>query len=327
MRRSCRALAARALFLVAVAVLALVPALASRGSAATLKSGDVVALALESTTMPGILLHVDVASGVIDSIVPRPALATPYDVVVRGDGMILVADAALGLVVVEPASGAASVLAGPGAFGGFGPSTLAMAPGGDVLLAGAGGVYRLPAGGTVPQPVSGTGRLVNPRGIADDGAGGAWVSDQGNTFPTGGAIVHVGAGGAQATLATGCATNQFPVLPLQVRRGPDGFLYVVSGPYGGPTNYLNAGVFRVDPVSGVATMWWPEHFVRGFELAPGGGRWMLVGQDISRSPYGGILGGPGGQFYLGTRGPIALVPAGVTPTRTRTWGALKSLYR
>ncbi len=308
------------------AVLFLAPLAVTAASAAMLAPGDVVALGLENMSPPNALLHVVPATGALDTIVARPPLGQPLDLVVRVDGIVLVADVALGLVAVSPVSGVATVLAGPAAFGGSGPSTLAYAPGGDLLLAGAGGVWRIPAGQSSLQALSGPGILVDPRGIADDGAGGVWISDQGNTYPSGGQIVHVSAGGGQAALVTSCASYTFPVVPLEVRRGTDGFLYVVSGPYGGPTNYNNAGIFRVDPATGVATVWRTTKFIRGFELAPTGA-WVLCGQDISHDPYGGILGGPGGQFYTNARGPIALVPAGVTPVRARTWGSLKATYR
>ena len=300
---------------------------ASSAPAVTLHGGDVVVLAREYTTTPGVLLHLTVATGVIDTIVPDPPLATPRDLVVCTNGVILVADATLGLVGIDPLSGAAGVTAGPAAFGGSGPTALARAADGDLLLAGPSGVYRVPADQVVPQSVSGPGLLSSPTGIVDDGAGGMWVTDDNSGYLGGGGIVHVSAGGAQAVMATSCASHSFPILPLQIRRGPDQFLYVVNGPYSGPTNYLNAGIFRLDPASGVATQWSTTHFIRGFAFATDGSAWVLSGRDISHDPYDGVLARQGEQVSTGARGPLALVPDHVTRVRARTWGALKSLYR
>ena len=36
---------------------------------------------------------------------------------------------------------------------------------------------------------------------------------------------------------------------------------------------------------------------------------------------------PDGPTYSGYGGPLAVVPAGVTPTRRGTWGNLKTIYR
>jgi hypothetical protein len=300
---------------------------AAAAPAATLHPGDVVVLAREYTYTPGILIHVNVPSGVIDTILPSPPLVTPRDLVVRLDGTILVADASLGLVGVDPLSGAAQVVAGPAAFGGFGPTTLALAPNHDVLLAGPGGVARLADGQTLPQVLSGAGVLVDPTGITDDGSGGAWVTDAQTGTLLSGQIVHVGAGGSQSVLAPTCATHTFPILPMQIRRGPDMALYVVNAPYSGPTNWANGGIFRLDPATGVATLWEWLHFIRGFEFAANGSRWVLYGQSISHDAYGGVVEGPSAWTYTGARGPIALVPDVATPVHQKSWGALKSLYR
>ena len=313
--------------LVAAFAAALVLSLpASLASAVTLHPGDVVVLPVEGSFTPGMILHFNVASGVFDTILPSPPLSAPHDLVVRHDGAILIADATLGLVAVDPGTGAAVVLAGPAAFGGSGPTTLAYVASGDLLLAGPTSVARLPAGQGALQLISGPGLLSMPGGIVDDGAGGAWVCETGLTFNSG-FMVRVSAGGVQTMASVGCATNTFPVSPLQIRRGPDGFLYVVSAPFSGPTNYLNAGIYRLDPSTGVATRWLATHFIRGFDFTSSGSFWLVYGQDISHDPYGGILSGPGGGGWFNSRGPLAIVPDGVVPTRTRTWGELKTRYR
>ena len=301
--------------------------LAWPAAAVTLHGGDVFVLAREATTTPGVLLHVNVASGTIDTLVPHPPLVAPRDLTVRSDGTILVADATLGLVGIDPGSGEASVLAAPADLGGSGPTTLAFAAVGDLLLAGPWGVSRIAAGQAAPIPLSPAGLLVDPTSIVDDGAGGAYLTDDTNAFPVGGFVLHVTGAGTQSYLDGPCNGCPFPILPLIVRRGPDGFLYVVSAPYSGPSNYLNAGIYRLDPGTGDATRWRVEPFVRGFVFTPGGDTWVLAGEDISRDPFGGILGGPGGTFWTGARGPIALVPDRVTPVRARSWGTLKTLYR
>ena len=308
-----------ALLLAAVVAIAGPPA---HAGGVSLHSGDIVVLALENTYTPGILLRVNVATGAIDSLWPNPPLPSPQDLAVRSDGMIMVADAVLGLVAVQPGNGAATVIAGPAAFGGSGPTTLAFTPDGDLLLAGPGGVHRVPAGTGAPELVSPTGILVNPRGITADGVGNIWVGDAGNSFPTGGDVVHVDAAtGAQSVLAV-------LILPHQIRVGSDGSLYVVCAPFGGPTNYLNGGVYKGGAALGDFAMWFKMPFIRGFVTGPGGVWWVMYGRDISRGPYDGIIQGSGPDtYYTGARGPIALVPPGVVPTHPTTWGALKNLYR
>ena len=322
----------------ALAMLAMVLALmlpSHSAVAATLHSGDVLLLARDGATPPVAVLHLDVAAGAFDAIVPHPALSDPRDIAVRPDGMIMVADATLGLVGVAAGSGAATVLAGPAAFGGSGPTALAFAANGDLLLAGPAGIARLLAGQLTPTIVSGAGLLITPTGVLDDDAGGMWITDDNNRFPVGGGIFHVSASGEQTKLNASCSSSPspgssvyaFPVAPLAIRRGPDGFVYVVSAPYEGPSYYNDAGIFRMDPATGVATIWSTAKFPRGFDFTPGGGLWLSSCTDISRSCYYSVLGGSAGLFYPAGRGPIALVPAITTPTLNRSWGSLKSAYR
>ena len=326
-RRACSSAARTLLVPLLSPLLALLPP-APGAHAATLRPGDVVILAREQTSTPGVFVHLDVAAGTFDTITPQPVLGSPRDVVVRPDGTLLVADATLGLVGVSPGSGAATVLEGPAAFGGSGPTALAFAANGDLWLAGPTGVARLGAGQDTPAILSAAGQLVDPTGILDDGAGGAWVTDDNNSLLGGGGIVHVDAGGGQALVNASCSEGYtFPVMPLQVRRGPDGFVYVVSGPYYGPTNYLNAGIFRMDPTTNVATRWRTTKFIRGFDFTPAGTAWVASCQDIGHDCYEAILGGPAGTFYPPGLGPLALVPEGTTLARPRSWGSLKSLYR
>ena len=83
----------------------------------------------------------------------------------------------------------------------------------------------------------------------------------------------------------------------------------------------------MDPATGVATLWSTTKFIRGFDFSPGGRPWVACCRDISRDCAGPVLGGPAGAFYPPGLGPIAVVPAITSPTRTGSWGALKSAYR
>jgi streptogramin lyase len=307
--------------------------LAQSAPAATLTAGDFVVLAREYTYTPGVLIHVDPAIGVVDTIVPQPPPPDPYDLVVRPDGAILVADRVAGLVLVAPGTGATQVLAAPAAFGGTGPTTLAYADNGDLLLAGPGGMARWSDGLPQPTPLVGAPAVVQPRGVADDGRGGIWLTDEGASYPLGGGLLHLdGTTGASIGLPTLFFSTSpayaFPLTPLQVRRGPDGCAYVVSAPYSGPTQYLNSGIFRVDPVTGEMSRWKSTHFVRGFLFDHEGRAWVLFGMDISRDPYNGELTSDGGLgFGVGARGPVAQVPFGTVSVRRQSWGAIKSRYR
>ena len=301
-------------------------AFASSSRAAALRAGDAVILALETPT-PAVLRHVEAASGAVGTIVPTPALAQPLDVVVRRDGTILVADVTLGIVAVDPTSGAATAVATAGELGG-GPTTLAFDPKGDLLVAGSYGVSRLAQGAGTPVSISGSGLLVRPRGIASDGGSNVWITDDLPGISWLGRIVHLDpATGAQALLPTTCVTNTFPVLPLQVRYGRDGFLYVLGGPYGGPSNYNNSGIFRVDPNTGVATRWNPKWYLRGFDFDANGVLYLMFRDIIHHDPASGLLTYGNRQVSIGEYGPVAIVSNAATPVRSSSWGAVKALYR
>ena len=141
-------------------------------------------------------------------------------------------------------------------------------------------------------------------------------------------------GGAQTKLSASCTslksgggTYVFPLAPLAIRRGPDGFVYVLSAPYSGPSYYNDSGIFRMDPATGVATIWSTSKLVSGFAFSPRGSLRASGCIEVSRACAGNFIGGPSGPFYTGAAGPLALVPAGVTPARGRSWGSLKSAYR
>ena len=271
------------------------------------------------------MLHVDGATGIVDTLLVNPPLSAPADLVVRRDGAILVADSTLGLVEIDPVTGTSILLATPAALGGA-PTVLAFESNGDLIVGGPGGLRRFAGGRGTPQPLTPAGVFGSPHGIAPDGAGTLWVTDEPPSGPP--VIWRVSASTGSATVfPTTCPTNTFPVSPRQIRRGPDGNLYVVNGPYGGPTNYNNAGIFRVNPATGEATRSEFLTFIRGFDFASDGREYVCYAHSISRTPWMGWIRVAGVSTFLTDRGPLAIVPDGVTTTRARTWGALKRLYR
>lgn len=321
-------------------VLALAALSGPAALAADLQPGDVVMIVTDRAGLfpPGAVVQIDGTSGQGTTLASGPPLTNPRDVVVRSDGTVLVADAASGLLAVNPGTGAVTVVVDVAALGGTGPTAVTVARNGDVLLAGSWGVKRLAGGEGPPLVVSATGLLVEPDGIAVDDAGLIWVSDYSGGPPpaqlyTFGGVCSVDpSSGAQTWLGLSCSTNSFPHGPQMIHVGPDGNLYVLSAWGYGPGNYQNCGIYRVSPTTGVAEVWLLKRFVRGFDLSPGGTASLLYGRDISNDPYDGIL-----ATYDGTTlhqvgsgglpiGPIALVHGGPTPTRLSSWGSLKARY-
>src|SRR5689334_18582513 len=138
--------AGRVLAALTVLLASSVPAVAG------LHPGDIVMVVhdvLTSPSPPAAVVQIDAATGASTLLAAGAPLVDARDVAVQHDGTILVADAVGGLLAVNPANGAISVVADPAALGGSGPTAVALAPNGDVVAGGPWGVKRL-AGGAGP---------------------------------------------------------------------------------------------------------------------------------------------------------------------------------
>ncbi len=299
--------------------------------AATLRGGDVVVLGCRSFYNSGHdeLFVVTPADGTVQHLWITPPVTSARDLVVLRDGTLLVCDLVEGVLRVDPGDGTWQVVAGLGAFGGSAPSAMTLAPNGDVLAAGAFGVMRLAGGTGAPLSVSSGPFPGEATGIATDGGANVWVCHYQIPNAIAG-IVNVNAtSGARTDLVLSCSTALFPVYGLaSLHYRNDGSLYVMNAPDSyAPSAVAYGGIYRVEPATGVATPWLIQPLIVSFDWDASDQLWKSVAHTISRTPtYGLVEGGPW-QISLGNRGAVTIVPAGVTATRSSTWGALKRLYR
>lgn len=290
--------------------------------AATLHAGDIVVLGqFPGGALPQEVLVVSPSNGAVQAIHPDPALAQLQGLVVRDNGELLLSDGAQGLLSLDPGTGTWHVLHPPAAFGGTAPSVLALAPGGDVFAAGGFGVVKLPGGTGAPVAVGSLTYATPPTGLACDGAN-LWVAAD--------PLQRVDpATGAATPLVPCCSGYTMSAALGALQVGPDGFLYGVNFPDGGgPTARANNGVFRIDPASGVTSLFRKGSYILSFAFDAAGSDWICEADNISLTAYGGFLDGNGLHIALHDRGPVAVVPPGVTtPTRHSSWGTIKLRYR
>jgi len=320
---------------VAWPVLVLLLALpATRASAVALAPGDLLMLTGRPWTTTWALLRIDRATGTVrDTVASAGALVTdPNGLVATPDGSVIVADRAAGLVRVDPATGAQTVLTPAASFGGApGPLGVAREANGNlvVVCGDASGIWRVSSAGTVLGAFSAGAHFVAENAIAVAPDGGLWVADGS------GAVVRVDpVTGDQAPLTI---TGVTWATPDGIALGPGAnTLYVAME--GSLFYHHLAGTYAIDRASGAgAIIANAQSWVQGVAADPASGDAFvssiaLVAQD---EPYQGILThGAGGAWSVVNTpnqpfsGLLAIVPpAGNTPAVPMTWGRLKAMMR
>jgi hypothetical protein len=260
------------------------------------------------------------------------------------DGGIVIADAANGLVRVEPATGAQRQLAMPADLNAFSVDGVAFDAGGRMFVSAtegsissitAGKVLELGASGSLLRVVTRGGSLLEPRGLAFGPQGELYVAEgrvpDRNPYNTGlgyGSIVRVDpASGTQAVLASAGGAL---FGPTNLALLPSGLLYAsnagnVSGRQGFFSfTHISDGSTSVDPYT-------VNLLSGGLAASSAGDLYVGLCSTISFTCYTPIVARYPPSAGLGSAtglfGPMVIVPQGVTPTRTSTWGRLKTIYR
>jgi glucose/arabinose dehydrogenase len=320
-----RTLPSIALAIGALAAVAAAPCLAG----VTLRSGDVVLVDsfAQPADSPG-LWRLDPTSLDTTRITAGGLLKAPDRVAVDGSGIVYVADHVSGVVRIDAATGAQSVLVTPAALGGRTARGICMAGDGTLYVtttgSSVGAVLSVDLGTRGVTVFAEGSLLVNPVGMMVGPDGALYVADQSSNSATGtsGSIVRIETSGAQSVFANGDLFRG----PFDLAFSTDGWLYVAQ--WGGLSR-RNGGFIRVR-LSDRFAEYVPSDRSQGVTATRDAD--VLLGDCISISLdcYSGYRYvrrfSDGSQRYL-PAGGMAVVPAGSTPTRRSTWGTLKTIYR
>jgi sugar lactone lactonase YvrE len=306
---------------------------AGRCGAVTLQPGDVV-MTRYMYSASAEILRLDPTTLASTLISQGPLITIPMDVAVDLQGRILVADYASGVVVVDAASGAQSVLVSNGTLGGA-PGGICAAPDGRLYVSvygPASGVMRVSADGSAVTPVSLGNRLASPGGLAIGPDGALYVTEaslpadngQANGFQGHGSIVRVDPGTGNQTLV---AADALFIGPNDIEFvGPD---EVWTMQYGGVAGRRGCFISTTlsDGTSRQANATFDcrsEGLTRAADGAMIVSDCHTIGPDCY-TPYTMRL--PSGPSLQGVGGHLAVVPQGVVSVHRATWGTLKTIYR
>ncbi len=251
-------------------------------------------------------------------------IKSPYGIAALLDGRILVADAASGVLVIDPATGAQSLFSSGGLLAGATPYGVAVAPNGDALVSGlfpaCGGaaVVRLSPDGASQSIFKAGPPLSFPVGLTIGPAGVLNICDR-----TVGVIVRL-------AVADGSMIGQVDspsiTTPFACAYSPlTGLLAVLQA--GVMTPCIGGGAFWVDPLTWVGTtLDLGTPCLDGVAIAPDGSLAYAAETVNYRQRVAGYVVWRG-VTYQGLAGPLAIAPEGVTPARQTTWGRLKQIYR
>lgn len=257
----------------------------------------------------------------------------PAAVVVDRTGAILVADLTAGVVRVDGATGAQSVLTSVSRLG-CAPTGICLDPMGGFYLSVNGtlaGVVHLSADGGTVVPVSTGGLLAGPGGLAVGPVGalyvceGALPPDNGgsSSIHGRGSIVRVEPGsGAQAQIAA----DPLFYGPFDIAFvGLDEVWTAQAGSVAG-----RFGCFVRTRLSTGISVLVSTSPCRSQGLAGASGDPVFFSDCNTIGPDCAQLytsRSPGGPVLLGFGGHLAVVPDGVTPVQHKSWGRLKTIYR
>ncbi|MFI5372912.1 MAG: hypothetical protein ACHQ52_15260 [Candidatus Eisenbacteria bacterium] len=307
--------------LVAAAAIGASAAPASAG--VTLHAGDVVMVdSFVYPTPTPAAWRLDPATLDTTRISSGGLLVHPDRVAVDAAGHVVVADQVSGLVSIDPATGAQTLLLSPSDVGGRTLRGVCRDP--------AGGLYLTAVGGAAPEAlhldlashalrvVTSGGSLATPAGIAVGPGGTLYVVDQGT------GIIAVNPSGAQSLLTiTGPAALGSP---FDIAITPDGWIWTAQ--WGGLSR--RGGGFRRTRISDGYTESPTGDRSQGIAINDAGLIYLGDCNSVSLdcySEYRYVDIYPSGNGTYVPSGGMAIVPTTVTPVRHSTWGSVKTLYR
>ena len=145
-------------------------AMAAPVQAVTVRTGDVVVVDADDDE----ILHLDPATGTFTPVASGGELSLPAGIDVDGRGRIIVTDLATGVIRIDPATGAQTVLldADPGGPVLYGPLDVVVAPGCLYVVSDAfEGVIEVNSTDASVSPIASGTHLISPTGIALDDLG------------------------------------------------------------------------------------------------------------------------------------------------------------
>lgn len=290
--------------------------------AVTLSPGDFVLAS-------GTYQHVDLIK--LDGATFSPTVFSSGPLVTRAShvavdlrGRVLVTDTYAGVVAVDPVSGSQAVLTSNSTLGGI-PFGIAATPDGRlfVSLYRPGRILRLDPDTGAPSSVTSGGLLDSPSALAFGPDGQLYVAEL--WLPLRGSIVRVDPNsGAQVLVAT---SSEF-IYPFDIAVR-DGIVWTLQSGF----TDGRGGCFEETRLSdGTSTHSSLSTYCRAEGIAIAGDGTIafsdcIPADIVCSTPITGRS--TGGSVLTGIGGPLAAVPDGVapTPTRIRSWGRLKSIYR
>jgi len=295
----------------------------------TLKPGDLVMADsfVHPPASPG-LWRLDPASLDTTLIAAGGLLAWPDRIAVTSTGIVYIADRVSGVVAVDARTGAQSVLAGPSALAGRTARGICLAPDGTLYVttvgSNTGAVIDVNPETRAVTVISQGENLENPACVAVGPDGALYVGDESSNSATGtsGSVVRIDPSGSQTVFANGGLFRG----PFDLAFSGDGWMYVAQ--WGGLSR-RGGGFIRIRFNDRFAE---PVLSDRSQGVAATRDGDVLLGDCISvsldcYSEYRYVRRvSDGMQRYLPSGG-MAVVPAGSTPTRRSTWGAIKTIYR
>lgn len=304
--------------------------LTARAGAAPLRPGDFVMVTWSSGTSACCqVVALDPASLTESVITSGEFIVDPQDIAVSARGDLYVTVPTIGVVRVDPVSGAQSIFASVNSLGGGQPFGIFVGPEGFyVTLRGSPArIVQLDADGSIARVVSSGGMLDLVAGLTVGPDGALYVCE---TIPyglaPGGGLVRVDlASGSQALLASEEPING----PFDVTLAPDGSLWSVQRNH--RLHERRGALVRTTCPDGVSELLPSRYdfYVTGVAIRPDGLTVMAQCAPVHGDcEYASTYVYPDGpNLSQGRDGPLAVVPDRTTSVRRPSWGRLKLLYR
>ena len=301
----------------------------SAGSAGILKPGDFVMLSGSSTAGPYSVVVIDGTSTAVTELTSGGYLSGgATDIATTRSGEVLVTALPWGVVKVDPATGAQTILASLDVLGTGAPSGITVGPDGAIYVSmqsDPSRVVQLSSDGAFIRVVTSGGFLPLPAGLVVGADGALYVC----------ATIAHGAGGGggivRVDLVTGgqspVASNALLLGPIHIALAPDGWLWTVQ--YGAFNQRLNGCVVRTRTSDGDSErMPFGSCTSQGIAIRSDGA--MVVGDCYRIHGDCGSLvtyAYPSGISIPGVGGAVTVVPDLTTASARGSWGRLKTTYR
>ena len=293
----------------------------------TLRAGDVVMV--DSYVYPSpvpAVWRLDPVTLDTTLIASGGLLVHPDRVAVDGSGRVVVADRVSGVVAIDPATGAQTLVASPAGLGGRTARGICRDPNGGlyltVALNGSGALFHLDPATHEVRVVADGGLLVAPVCVTVGPGGALFVGDMSLVTPvSSGGIVKVTPTGEQSLVAT---TGAALAAPFDIAITPDGWIWTAQW---GALSRRGASFMRTRLTDGY-TEAMSYSRAQGITIDAGGNIYLADCSSVSFDCFRRFVWmWPGGLTINLPSGAMAVVPASQTAARRTTWGALKTLYR